>query len=645
MPTTRPFTPPAADAAEPETHYRIGKWGRGYFGAAPDGRLTVHPEGSPGEGIALTEIVDGLRARELHPPVLLRFSGILEHRMRHFRATFDRVIEDAGYGGRYTLVYPIKVNQQRHMCEEIRDLGRELGFGLEVGSKPELLAALSLTTSAGSMPIVCNGFKDEEYLTLVTLASKLGRAIVPVVERMRELEILADLVDAHRHPARLGVRVRLDSAGVGRWESSSGTRGKFGLSISEALRALDILRARGHLDRLHVLHCHVGSQLHDIRAVKRAVTEMARLYVELRRQGAPIRTVDLGGGLAVDYDGSRSARDSSMNYDLEEYAEDIVYRLRDLCDEAGVPHPEIVTESGRAVAAYSSVLVVDVVGVRTLRSNGGEAGSDVPGGTSSPTERDLREALQQAREPDGDIVAAYHDAEHARDEAAALFALGEMSLPARVRCEDLFWTVATSVLERAPRPLPEELTTLPERMADLLFCNFSLFQSLPDVWAIDQVFPIVPLRRLNEPPDRLAVLADITCDSDGKVDRFVGGAHGSRVLSVHALDGDPEPYPLGIFLVGAYQETLGDLHNLLGDTHAIHIASEPGGGWRIEEVVEGDSVKEVLGYVQFEPDEMRRAIRRDVERAIRGERLDVEEATAFRRLYEKGLEGYTYLDE
>jgi len=624
--------------------YRIDDWGRGYFGVSKDGKLLVTPSLDASKSIDLDELIQGLRSRELTPPILVRFSEILEHRMGEFRSTFDTAIAAADYEGSYTLVYPIKVNQQRHVCEEIRDVGRELGFGLEVGSKPELLAALALTASAEGMPIYCNGFKDEEYLTLVILATKLGRRIVPIVKQFGELEILTQLAPRYDVRPTIGVRARLDASGVGRWDSSSGTRGKFGLSVPEILRAVEFLEARDMLDAFGVLHCHVGSQMHDIRAVKRAVTEMGRLYAELRRMGVPVHTVDVGGGMAVDYDGSRSARDSSMNYDLPEYAADVVFRLRDICNESGVPHPHIVSESGRAVVAYSSVLVLDVLGARAVRMEAPSRDELSNEELEYQPLKDLFDALDSIERADQDPVSAFHDAQHARDEAASLFSLGEMTLAVRARCETLFWSVAARMLERVPRPLPDDMAGLPELMADVYFCNFSLFQSLPDAWAIDQLFPILPLSRLNEKPERLATLADITCDSDGKVDRFIPGTTSKPVLELHALEADSAPYHLGVFLVGAYQETLGDLHNLLGDTHAVHVSADDNGGWRIEEVVEGDTVREVLGYVQFEPDEMRRTMRRDVELAIQSGRLSVAEGTALRRSYEEGLEGYTYME-
>lgn len=640
--TEAPWSP-----SDSEKLYRVSSWGRGYFTVSEKGTVLVHPNASPTSAIDLSELAEGLRTRDIHTPVVIRFSGILKHRMNEFRRVFDDTIAEAEYRGSYSLVYPIKVNQQRHVCEEIREVGAELGFGFEVGSKPELLAALSLTAGANGMPIVCNGFKDEEYLALVTLASKIGRRIVPVVERLRELELLMELGPRFDTEVDIGIRARLDTPGVGRWESSSGEGGKFGLSALELIEALELLRNEGRLSQLRVLHCHVGSQLHDIRAVKRAVTEMGRLYVEMRRLGAELTTIDLGGGLAVDYDGSRSPRDASMNYDLPEYASDIVYRLRDICDEADVPHPNIITESGRAVAAYSSVLLIDVLGAREVpvRVEPKPDPLPLPEAELSQAYHDLKTALDEVGDSDNP-TAAYHDAQHAREEAASLFSLGEMGLPERAACEEIFWTVASRTLEHLPLPLPDELADLPDRMADVHFCNFSLFQSLPDVWAIDQVFPIMPVARLGERPTRRAVLADISCDSDGKIDHFIPGTRGKPVLELHHLNGTPtdEPYLLGVFLVGAYQETLGDLHNLFGDTHAVHVTSDPDGSWKIDEVVEGDSVREVLSYVQFEPEDMRRGFRRDIERAISEERITVAEGTRLRRLFEEGLEGYTYME-
>jgi arginine decarboxylase len=638
--TTLAAPPPTEWAAHDSARlYGFQDWGGGYFTVSPVGHVQVHTSPGNSPGIDLFDVVHGLQSRELHTPLLLRFSGILEHRLRHFRRVFDRVLAESGYGGSYSLAYPIKVNQQRHLCEEIRDVGSELGFGFEVGSKPELIATLGLTAQTPEMPILCNGFKDAEYLELAILAGKLGRSVTPIVERPEELETILALAERHGYTPPIGVRIRLSSKGVGRWHETTGMRGKFGLSASSMLRVLARLQEADRLDRFTLLHCHVGSQIHDIAAIKRAVTEVAHVYVELRRLGAPIQTLDLGGGLGVDYGGQGEGQDG-VNYGLEEYAA--------VCDDAGVSHPHLVTESGRAVVAYGSVLVLDVLGARVLADPSGEFEAVASmGATEGRRSRPVADLLDAASALDDgeDPLVVYHDAEHARREAEELFSLGQLSLPQRAACEQLFQELGRRLLE-VPDAV-EELPDLAEQMADQYYCNFSLFQSLPDSWAIDQVFPVTPIHRLSERPERRAVLGDITCDSDGRLDRFVTQEGIEVALPVHDLifrNGVLEPYYLGVFLVGAYQETLGDLHNLLGDTHAVHIITHEDGSWELGELVEGDTTEEVLHYVQYDAEALRRTLGREIERGIRAQRLTVPAANRLRRALEQSLKSYTYLD-
>ncbi len=615
------------------------------------------------------EVVEGLQARDLWPPVVIRFSGILAHRMAHLRRAFDDAIAEGDYQGRYTCVYPIKVNQQRHICEEIRDLGRTLGFGLEAGSKPELLAGLSLTEGHSDMPFICNGFKDAEFVETAILAAKMGRNILPVIEQTQELEMLIRSARAHNVTPRFGIRAKLASGGVGRWAESVGFRGKFGLSVSQVLSSVDWLRDEGLLDGLRLLHCHIGSQIYDIRTFKYAVSELAHIYVELVKLGAPMGMLDLGGGLGVDYDGSASATQSSMNYTLEQYATDIVYRIKSICDDAGVPHPDVVTESGRALVAHSGVLVFQVLGSRVFPE---EPDAElVDRALNEPPEEEVPQPLLDLVDAyrrlsgDGDPIEIYQDAEHALNEAMSLFNLGYMSITARAAAEELYWTIGNYVARAHREELPEELWDLPDRLGDIYFSNFSLFQSLIDAWGIDQVFPIMPIHRLDEQPVRRAILADVTCDSDGRVDRFPGDGEPRDTLKLHplrrspngqaggagpegngsnGLGGEIEPYYLGVFLTGAYQETLGDLHNLFGDTHAVHVVMGPDGHWHLEEVVEGDTVREVLQFVQFDPDAMRRAFRKEIEAALTAQRLTLQEAVSMRRFLDQGLDGYTYLE-
>lgn len=641
--------------------YGMSDWGKGYFGVNARGHVTVMPSKNPAEQIDLFDLVKGLEDRGVYTPVLLRFSGVLEHRLREIRAAFDKAIADHNYQGGYSCVYPIKVNQQRHICEEIAKLGRELRFGLEAGSKPELLAVLALSEGQDEMPIVCNGFKDDEFIETVILATKLGRNIIPVVEKFSELELIVKHAERYNVRPKIGIRVKLGSRGAGRWESSAGARSKFGLFVTEVLEALEYLKARGMADCLNLLHCHVGSQLYDIRHLKNAVNELTHVYAELVRLGAGMKLIDVGGGMGVDYDGSQSAWNSSINYTVEEYAADVVHRIKTVCDDAGVPHPTILSESGRAMVAYGSVLVLNVLGKSSFAAEPEMARikADLAAEKEPPQPvLDLIDAYERIN--DRNLLEAYHDALQARDEAMSLFSLGYMSLPMRAASERLFWSIGRRVLDLCAKrgELPDEIEHLPETLSDIYFCNFSLFQSMPDSWAIDQLFPICPIHRLDEEPTRRGIMADITCDSDGKVDNFVDKRIEKKALELHELK-PGEPYYLGVFLLGAYQEILGDLHNLLGDTHAVHVSYRaPGPGenghggngaapetWSIDEVIEGDTVKEVLSYVQYDDEDMRRAMRREVERSIKANRLTPAEGKSFLAFYERGLDGYTYLEE
>jgi arginine decarboxylase len=636
-------------AESAEALYRLPQWGSGYFGVSARGTVEVYPDGDRSRPIDLLEVVEGLEAREIAPPVVVRFPGILEHRMRHLKRVFDDAIESTGYTGRYSCLYPIKVNQQRHICEEIRKVGAEIGFGLEVGSKPELVAGLALTAGLNGMPLVCNGFKDDEFIETVILAAKMGRNAIPVVEQLHELELIAKHAAAHAVTPTIGIRAKLASSGVGRWADSGGHRGKFGLSVSEILRAVDLLRDHELLDGLRMLHCHIGSQVYDIRTIKYAVSELAHMYVELLGRGAPMGLLDFGGGLGIDYDGTQSSTDSSVNYTLEQYAADVVYRIKSICDEAGVPHPDLLSESGRALVAHSGVLVFEVLGSRTFPETPDrglvEAALAAPE-VSQPL-LDMKDAYERVDE--AEPIEVFQDAAHALEEEMTLFNLGYVDMVSRAATEELYWAVGNGLLRRLGADLPDELDDLPDHLCDLYFCNFSLFQSLLDAWGIDQVFPVMPIHRLDEEPTRLGFLADITCDSDGRLQRF-GDAGGPKpTLELHPLLPGPgkagkAPYYLGVFLSSAYQETLGDLHNLLGDTHAVHVSLGDDGKWRIDEVVEGDTVREVLAYVQFDADELRRTIRRDVEAALEAGRLELAEAVSLRRFLDQSFEGYTYLE-
>ncbi len=631
-------------AALSAEHYRIGDWGKGYFDVSERGNLLVCPRGEGEEAIDLLEVVTGLRERGLSPPLLIRFSDILAHRLKTLREAFTSAMAEHAYRGSYVAAYPIKVNQQRPVVEEVFRYGTEYEFGLEVGSKPELLAVMALTGGTSERLIVCNGFKDDGYIEAAILAAKLGRKIVPIVEGFGELELILKHAMRHDVEPAIGVRMKLASQGAGRWKGSAGEKSKFGLFASEMLQMVELLSAHDMLDALQLVHCHPGSQIHEIDRLKDAIGELGHVYAELVRLGAPIRYVDVGGGLGVDYDGTRTSTDSSMNYTLEEYAREVVYRLASVCDDRGVPHPVIVSESGRAISAYQSALIFDVLGSsgpRTTYPDPFPATSDFGTAEDLPQPiRDLIIAYEAVGE--GRLVECYHDAARAREEALNLFNLGYLTLELRGLAEQLYWGTCARVQDQARElgEIPEELEPLEDILSETYFCNFSVFQSLPDSWAIGQVFPVIPIHRLDERPSHRAVLADVTCDSDGQIGRFVDGR---STIDVHDLQADSDYY-VGIFLVGAYQEALGDLHNLFGDTHVVHVRLHEEGGWWIEEIVKGDTARDVLGYMQYDAERLQPLLARDCEVAVREGRMTVAETRELLGFYRSELDGYTYLE-
>jgi arginine decarboxylase len=626
--------------------YGVNAWGNGYFCINAAGHIVVRPDQTDDREIDLHEVIRGLEARDLTTPVVVRFSDILHHRLKRLNDAFASAIAENDYRGRYTAVYPIKVNQQRLVVEEVYGYGREFGFGLEVGSKPELLAVMAITEGESERLIVCNGFKDDSYIEAVILATKLGRKIIPVVENFDELGLILKHARAYGVRPRIGVRVKLASEGAGRWRESAGEKSKFGLFVTEILELYRVLRENGMEDCLQLVHCHPGSQLQDIRRVKDAVNELAHVYAELKLMGAGLRYIDVGGGLGVDYDGSRTNYASSMNYTLAEYASDVVYRIASVCNARGTEHPVIVSESGRAIAAHHSLLVFNVLGSSALDrfSVSDQDARDLTGGEAVPQPvRDLLDAYRSITERR--LVECYHDALQAREQALQTFNLGYLSLEHRGLVERLYWATCAKIRDfcRRLERVPEELEGLESILSDIYFCNVSVFQSLPDSWAIDQLFPITPIHRLDERPVRNAVLADITCDSDGKIDRFVSLRETKRTLELHELR-PGEPYYLAAFMVGAYQETLGDLHNLFGDTHVVHIKLHEQGGWWIEETVKGDTAAEVLRYMRYDVERLVPQLARDCERAVREGRLSLAESQALRRFYDGELAGYTYLE-
>ena len=618
--------------------YHVSEWSGGYFCVDDQGHVRVHPDADGARGLSLHELVVDLQRRGFQLPVLIRFPEILQHRLHALTDAFGQAIQEYGYRGHYRPVYPIKVNQQCDIVEELLDCGRELGMGFEAGSKSELLVALAYMDQPDGV-IICNGYKDSVYIETALLAQELGRHPILVVDRFAELDMVIRISKRLELRPHIGVRARLASRGAGRWHESSGARSKFGLSVTEIVLLIERLRDEDMLDCLELLHFHLGSQITEIRAIKEALRESSRVYVELRRMGADLKFLDVGGGLGVDYDGSRTSATSSINYTLQEYANDVIDAVQQVCDDVDVPHPEILSESGRALAAHHAVLIFDVLGANEITI--AELPESSEKGEALPL-RGLFETLDSIN--DSNIRESLHDAQQFKEEAVNLFNLGHLDLEARAHAEDLFWAICQRVRSKARRQeqdLPE-FDQLERSLADTYFCNFSLFQSVPDSWAIQHLFPVMPVHRLNERPTRMGTLADLTCDSDGKVNRFIDGGGGVKhALELHALNGNP--YYVAMFLVGAYQETLGDLHNLFGDTTAVHVTRDDTHGYSIDRVVEGDTVNEVLGYLQYSKRDLMRKVRAASEDAVRRRALTMEQSARLLRRFEEGLTGYTYL--
>ncbi|HEY8020294.1 MAG TPA: biosynthetic arginine decarboxylase [Thermoanaerobaculia bacterium] len=625
-------------AADSLDLYNIRGWANGYFSVDHAGHLSVHPGGPASPAIDLKELVDEVRERGIGLPLLIRFSEIIKARVVELNEAFAGAIAEYGYQGAYRGVYPIKVNQDRHLVERLVEYGRPYHFGLEAGSKPELLAVIAMLDDPEAL-IVCNGYKDEEYVETALLASQLGRKIILVVEKPSELPLIREISRRTGVKPRLGIRSRLSARGAGHWEASAGDRSKFGLTGRDLLDAVAYLRQHEMLDTFELLHFHLGSQISSIRSVKDALREAAQVYVNLYKMGIPLAYLDVGGGLGIDYDGSQTNFASSLNYTLQEYANDVVFGVMEVCDPEEVPHPTVVSESGRATVAHHAALIIEVLGVAEF------AVGKLPPRPPADSELPLRNLFDAYREASRkNLLEAYHDAIGYRDECLTLFNLGHLSLEHRSLAEDLFWAICQKILKitRSLPELPEELEGLERALADTYFCNFSVFQSVPDSWAIDQLFPVVPIHRLNEEPARRAVLADITCDSDGKIDHFIDRRDVKSVLELHPFNG--EPYYLGIFLVGAYQEILGDLHNLFGDTNTVHVSLDAEEGYRIDDVVAGDSVADVLRYVRYSKNDLVARVRQAAELALRAKRMTLEESRQLLRRYEDGLAGYTYLE-
>jgi len=626
--------------------YNIHRWGAKYFDINEAGHVVATPLQEAGIAVDLTDVIEEATGRGLKFPLLIRFQDILRHRVESINLAFRNSITEFGYQGKYRGVFPIKVNQLREVVEEILDAGKPFDFGLEVGSKPELFAGLALQGAVGSL-IICNGYKDCDFIKMALLGTKLGKKVIMVVEKLEELrQIIAVSKQLGVEPT-IGIRARLLSKGSGRWAESGGENAKFGLSTAEILAATEMLNTENLGHCLRLLHFHIGSQVPDILTVKKAVQEAARFYAKLHKMGFNIEFIDVGGGLGVDYDGSRSAFDSSTNYSLQEYTNDIVYYVADVCNAEKVPHPNIVSESGRAIVAHHSVLVVEVFGaIEKVHA----ATHLQYGENEHPLVKELLDIKKNLVKLNK--LEAHHDSLERRDDAQHMFTLGMMDLPDKAKIENLFWEISRDVVEsfKGQAYIPEEIRKLEDSLGDQYLCNFSVFQSLLDHWALGHLFPIMPIARLNEQPTREATLADITCDSDGQINKFIDLRDVRDTLPVHKLNtnsnGQLEPYNIGFFLMGAYQDIMGDLHNLFGRVNEVHVFLEPDepAGYYIEEIIEGNTIVQALAAVQYDENELKRQMKAQMDEAIKSDRMKPSEAMRLLDEYERGLKAYTYLN-
>ncbi len=641
--STDASSPWSIDAAR--ALYNIRRWGAKYYDINEAGHVVARPLQDAGVAVDLTDVIEEAKARGLKFPLLIRFQDILRHRVESLNQAFRQAITEYNYQGRYRGVFPIKVNQLREVVEEILDAGKPFEFGLEVGSKPELFAGLALQNQMGCL-IICNGYKDAEFIKMAMLGIKLGKTVIMVVEKLEELRQIISVSKQLGVEPLIGIRARLLSKGAGRWAESGGENAKFGLSTAEILEATEMLKTENLGHCLKLLHFHIGSQVPDILTVKKAVQEAARFYAKLHKMGFPISYLDVGGGLGVDYDGSRSAFDSSTNYSLQEYTNDVVFYIADVCNAENVPHPNIISESGRAIVAHHSVLIVEVFGaIEKIR----------PGEFLKYGDREhaLVKELLEIRQnlPKLNKLEAYHDALERRDDAQHMFTLGVLDLPDKAKIEDLYWQISRAVVDhyKGQPFVPEDIRQLEDSLGDQYLCNFSVFQSLLDHWALDQLFPIMPITRLNERPTREGTLVDITCDSDGQVNKFIDFRDVRDTLPLHKLNtngnGLLEPYYIGFFLMGAYQDIMGDLHNLFGRVNEVHVFLEPDEptGYYIEEIIEGNTIIQSLAAVQYDENELKRQMKAQIDEAIKSDRMKPSEAMRLLDDYERGLKAYTYL--
>jgi arginine decarboxylase len=626
--------------------YNIQSWGARYFDINEAGHVIARPLQEAGAAVDLTDVIEEAKGRGLKFPLLIRFQDLLRHRVESLNLAFRNSIKEFNYQGNYRGVFPIKVNQLREVVEEILDAGKPYNFGLEVGSKPELFAGLALQNQAGSL-IVCNGYKDAEFIRMALLGVKLGKRVIIVVEKLEELKYVIAISRQFGVEPIIGIRARLLSKGMGKWAESGGENAKFGLSTAELLAATDLLKAEGLSHCFKLLHFHIGSQVPDILTVKKAVQEASRIYAKLYKMGFELQYIDVGGGLGVDYDGSRSAFDSSTNYTLQEYTNDIVYYIADVCNAEKVPHPEIVSESGRAIVAHHSVLIVEVFGSI-------EKSRPVLGPPYGDNEHPLVKELLDIRKNLSKLnkLEAWHDALERKDDAHHMFTLGMMELPDKARIENLYWEISQEAVQsfRGQAYVPEEIRKLEDSLGDQYLCNFSVFQSLLDHWALGQLFPIMPVNRLTERPTREATLVDITCDSDGQINKFIDLRDVRDTLPLHQLNangnGQLEPYYLGLFMMGAYQDIMGDLHNLFGRVNEVHVFLDPdeAAGYYVEEVIEGTTIIQALTSVQYDENELKRQMKAQIDESIKSDKMKPSEGMRLLDEYERGLKAYTYLN-
>ncbi|SFT04945.1 arginine decarboxylase [Porphyromonadaceae bacterium NLAE-zl-C104] len=623
-----------------EELYNINGWGNGYFSVNEKGHVQVTPRKQAGYSVDLSELMRELYLRDVSAPVLIRFPEILDNRIEKISQSFAIASKEYEYNAQNYIIYPIKVNQMRQVVEEIVSSGKRFNIGLEAGSKPELHAVLAINTDNDSL-IICNGYKDESYIELALLAQKMGKKVFIVVEKLNELDLTIKIAKRLKVKPNIGIRVKLASSGSGKWEESGGDGSKFGLNSSELLEALEVLKANKMDDCFQLIHFHIGSQITKIRRIKTALREAAQFYVQLHTLGFKIQYVDIGGGLGVDYDGTRSSfTENSINYSIQEYVNDSVFAFVDAANKNELPHPDIITESGRALTAHHSVLIFEVLETATLPAWPEDQELEEDAHELVKELYNIWDTLTQAR-----MLEAWHDAQQIREESLDLFSLGMLDLKTRAQMEQLYFSIVReiNITSNRAKHAPEELRQLSTLLPDKYFCNFSLFQSLPDSWAIDQVFPIIPIHRLDEKPDRTATLQDITCDSDGKISNFASqDGFRSAYLPVHSLKKD-ESYYIGVFLVGAYQEILGDLHNLFGDTNVVHVSTGES-GYKIDQMIDGESVAEVLEYAQYNPKKLVRTVETWVMSSVKQGKISVEEGKEFLSNYRSGLYGYTYLE-